>query len=414
MTSLKQMSAEFFIARRYLFSKKNVNFITIISIISIIGVATGVAALIIVLSVFNGFNTRVSSILIGFNPHIRIEAADGKTLEDISDVENKLRDAGVKKFSPYTLNKGLISSENLNKAIVVKGVDENKIGDVSGLKEVLKLGKMDLKNDGMTGGIVIGRILAGEMRSLEGDTVTIISPTGMEKSLTQFVEPKTMKFVVTGIYEADNIEFDSKFAFISIPASQELFDIQDKYNGVEVRFDNIKDSEKEKISIQNLLGDKYKVNTWFDLNADYYSIMTIERWVAFIILSLIIIVACFNILASLTMTVIEKKRDIGILKAMGATEGSIRRIFLFEGLSVGVIGIAAGFILGVGITVLQKTYGLYKLDTKMYSVDALPVELRYSDLMIIPLAALVLCYLASLYPATKAAKENPVSAIRWE
>ncbi|HCN38562.1 MAG TPA: hypothetical protein DIS94_12715, partial [Bacteroidetes bacterium] len=280
------MSVEFFIARRYLFAKKKVNFITIISIISIIGVATGVAALIIVLSVFNGFNTRVSSILIGFNPHIRIESADGQTLENKSDVENKLKSGGVQNFSGYTLNKGLISTDRLNKAIIVKGVDEKTIGKVSGLNDVIRLGSLDLRNDGITGGIVLGRILAGEMRSLLGDTVTILSPSGMEKSLTQFVEPKLMKFVVTGIYEADNQEFDSKYAFISDKNSQELFELENNFNGIEIRFADINDSEQEKEKLSQILGDKYKVSTWFDLNSDYYSIMKIERWVAFIILSL--------------------------------------------------------------------------------------------------------------------------------
>lgn len=408
------MSVEFFIARRYLFAKKKVNFITIISIISIIGVATGVAALIIVLSVFNGFNTRVSSILIGFNPHIRIESADGQTLENKSDVENKLKSAGIQNFSGYTLNKGLISTDRLNKAIIVKGVDEKTIGKVSGLNDVIKLGSLDLRNDGITGGIVLGRILAGEMRSLLGDTVTILSPSGMEKSLTQFVEPKLMKFVVTGIYEADNQEFDSKYAFISDKNSQELFELENKFTGIEIRFSDINDSEREKEKLSQILGDKYKISTWFDLNSDYYSIMKIERWVAFIILSLIIIVACFNILASLTMTVIEKKRDIGILKAIGSDERTIKRIFLFEGISVGFLGMASGFIIGVSVILLQKYYGFYKLDTRMYSIDALPVEIRWMDLVIVPMAAMLLCYLASLYPAKKAAKEDPVSAIRWE
>lgn len=408
------MGLEFFIAKRYLFSKKKFNFITIISLISIAGVTIGVAALIIVLSVFNGFSSKVTSILISFDPHIRIEAAGSNKLADYSSVQEKIKDLGIRSSTPYTLNKGMLANENSNEVVFIKGVDEKEIGDVSGVKQVMRFGEFDLKNSGEYGGIVLGFSLLGKIKGRPGDTLTLLSPVGLENSLTQFVDPKTKKFIIRGIYDSDNKDYDGNYAYISLSNSQDLFQLDGKVNGVEMRLDNINNSEKEKEKITAVLGNDFKVMTWYDLHADFYSILQVERWVAFIILSLIIAVASFNILGSLTMTVIEKKRDIGVLKALGATDKMITNIFLFEGISVGIIGMIAGTILGLGVILAQKYFEFYKLDTSIYKIGALPVELRYTDFIYIPLAAMLLCFLASLYPSRRAAALEPVNAIRWE
>lgn len=236
----------------------------------------------------------------------------------------------------------------------------------------------------------------------------------MESSLTQFVEPVTKQFIVRGIYDSDNKEYDSKYAYISIDNARELFKINSDIDGIEIRLKNINESENVKSNLSSKLDSNLSVMTWYDLHSDFYSILKIERWVAFIILSLIILVATFNILGSLTMTVIEKKRDIGILKAMGASEKQITNIFLFEGVVVGLTGMLAGSTLGLVLTLLQKYYGIYKLNASVYRIDALPVELRLTDFIYIPLAALLLCFLASLYPSKRAAKIDPVQSIRWE
>ncbi len=408
------MSLEYFIARRYLFSKKRINFITIISIISIIGVTIGVAAMIIVLSVFNGFNSKVTSLLVAFDPHIRIESKSSTQLSDYKTLEEKIKNFDVKASSPFTLNKGLASTQDITKAIYIKGIDEKKYGEVSGLEQSTVLGELNLQNKGDIGGIVLGRTLAGELRSLEGDTVTLVSTVGLEKSLTQFVEPLTKKFIVRGIFESDNKEYDSKYAFISLANSQELFDLGGNVNGVDIRLNDIKSSEGVKEELMQELGNEYNILTWYDLHADFYSLMNIERWTSFSILSLIIVVASFNILTSLTMTVIEKKRDIGILKAMGATEKMIKRIFLYEGITVGLIGMVVGSLLGLLTILGQIEFNFYKLDPLRYAVDSLPVELRLMDFIAVPLAAFLLCFLASVYPAYKAAKSDPIKSIRWE
>jgi len=377
-------------------------------------VTIGVAALIIVLSVFNGFSSRVTSILISFDPHIRIEATEGNKVTDYNSIQEKIKDLGIKSSAPYTLNKGMLTNETSNEVVFIKGVDEKEVGDVSGVVEFMRFGEFDLKNNGDYGGIIMGFSLLGKLKARPGDTLTLLSPVGLENSLTQFVEPKTKKFIISGVYDSDNKDYDGNYAYISLENSQDLFQLEGKVNGVEIRYNNISESEAGKEKIKAVLGNDFKVMTWYDLHEDFYSILKVERWVAFIILSLIIAVASFNILGSLTMTVIEKKRDIGVLKSLGASDKMITNIFLFEGISVGVIGIIAGTILGLGVTLAQKYLDLYKLDSGVYKISALPVELQYMDFVYIPIAAMVLCFLASLYPSRRAARLEPVNAIRWE
>lgn len=409
------MRTEFFIAKRYLFSKRKVSFITVISTISILGVAIGVAAMIIVLSVFNGFSEKVTSILIGFDPHIRIESKGNVRFGDYESILETIYSNGIENAAPYTMNKGMLATQDVNKVLFIKGVDENRIGNVSGIKEFTNYGIFSLKDNGSYGSIIIGFSLANSLKVFIGDTITILSPVGLEYSLTQFVDPITKQFIVTGIYDSDNRDYDSKYAYISLENSQELFRMENTVNGIELRSKNINDADNLKLKLLAQVDtNKFNVFTWYDLHKDFYSILKVERWAAFILLSLIIAVASFNILGSLTMTVIEKKRDIGILKAMGASEKMITRIFMFEGIVVGLVGMISGSLIGLGLALLQINFKIYKLDTSVYKLEALPIDLRVTDFIFIPLAALLLCFLASLYPSIRAAKQKPVESIRWE
>lgn len=408
------MKAEIFIARRYLFSKRKISLITTISAISIIGVTIGVAAMIIVLSVFNGFNTKVTSILVGFDPHIRIEPSKSGKLENFRSILSSIDNSNIKYSAPFTINKAMIATNDFNKVLYIKGVEPSLIDKVSGLKETIRFGEFDLNDKSEFGGLVLGISAAYRLKIAVNDTVTIISPAGLESALTQFIEPVTRQFIVNGIFLSENKDYDSRYAYISFDNAGALFKMGNAASGIEMRLDDIDNSESVKKYLTDKFGDKFSVLTWYDLHKDFYSILKIERWVAFIILSLIIAVASFNILASLTMTVIEKKRDIGILKSMGASERMITKIFLFEGVVVGLIGMFAGSFLGLSVTLLQKYFEIYKLDTSVYMIDALPVELRFTDFIFVPLAAFVLCFLASLYPALRASSLNPVESIRWE
>ncbi|MFI5144904.1 MAG: FtsX-like permease family protein [Ignavibacteria bacterium] len=410
------MSFERFIAKRYLISKKNVQFSTIITLISVIGISIGVAAIICVLSVFNGFQQYQITALTGFDPHLRIEPAkENKNFDYNSLMPVLSKEKEITGSAPYTLNKGVVTSKRNSAVIYIKGVDDKKINEVSNVAEETRIGEFKFEDNENAGGIILGLNLAAQNLLVRiNDTVTVLSTAGMEKALTQIVTPKSLKFVVRGIYNANNKDYNKLYAFISIPYSQKLFDMGNSVSGIELRLSNIDKSADVKEELSKTLGAGYNINTWFDMHQEFYSVLITEHWTAYIILTLIIAVAAFAILGSLTMTVIEKRRDIGIMKAMGSTNRSIVRIFMFEGILIGIYGTIFGSLLGLGICLLQIKFKLYSFNPFEYGIDALPVSLRYFDFISVGLAALFLSFAASLYPAMKAAKQEPIKAIRWE
>ncbi len=409
------MNFERFIARTYLLSKRKARFISIITLISVIGITVGVAALIIVLSVFNGFNSLVTDILVGFDPHIRVEPATGTALPDYERVISVLEeDDRVKAYSPAASGRSMIVVKNINRIINVRGMDPDKMPDVSGVEESMVLGSLLLDRPDNSDGIVLGIGLADRLNAMQGDTVTVISPQGMEAALLRFGQPILRRYIVSGIYESMNQDYDANYAFVSLHSARRLFNLGEDITGVELRLHNFRQSDAVKRDLQRALGDGYLVQTWYDLHRDLYSVMEIERWGAYIILSLIIAVATFNILGSLTMTVIEKTRDIGVLKAMGATKREVIRIYLFEGVLVGIIGSVIGSLIGYIVCYLQIQYHLFPLDPTVYIIPALPVEIRLIDFIAVGGAALLLSSLAALYPAKRAARVLPAQAVRWE
>jgi lipoprotein-releasing system permease protein len=409
------MHFERFIARRYLLSKRKARFISIISFISIIGITVGVAALIIVLSVFNGFNNLVTDILVGFDPHLRIEPAEGAALPDAGRVASLIdQDERIAAYSPAISGRAMIVAGNINRIIMVRGMDEDRIAEVSGVDESIVVGSLRLIREDGSDGIVLGIGLADRLNAMLGDTVTVISPQGMEAALLRFGQPIIHRYIVSGIYESMNQDYDANYAYVSLRSAQRLYNLNSGVTGIEIRLNNFKQAERVKQDVRQRLGSAYVVNTWYDLHRDLYSVMEIERWSAYIILSLIIAVATFNILGSLTMSVIEKKRDIGVMKSMGATNRAIVRIYLLEGLIVGLIGSILGGLIGYMVCYLQIRYHLFPLDPTVYIIPALPVEIRLLDFITVGGAALLLSSLAALYPARRAARIEPAEAIRWE
>ncbi|HWP81285.1 MAG TPA: ABC transporter permease [Bacteroidota bacterium] len=406
------MSFERKIALRYLFSKRRLNFVTVISFISIVGVTIGVAALVITLSVFNGFSSVVTSILIEFDPHVRIEAtkrADSSAYAELDAYLTQSRD--VLGHAPYVLGKALVVSRNINRVINVKGIDHRKVREVSGLEDKLVFGSVDV---GARNGIVLGMNLADRLGTVVGDTVAVVSPAGSELALLQLGQPIIRRFVVVGIYESNNKEYDGQYAFISVQSAQRLFGRGKTIGGIELRLTSMDKADTFRKTIEEKFGSAFRVLTWYDLHRDLYTVMKIERWMAFVILSLIIGIASFNLLGSLTMTVVEKTRDIGILRSMGATDLQILKIFRYEGLLVGIIGSIAGLCLGGVIVYLQDRFHLRELDPTVYIIPAIPVELQVLDIVIIAATAIALSWIAAVYPARRAARLIPVEAIRWE
>jgi lipoprotein-releasing system permease protein len=408
------MSFERSIALRYLVSKRQVGLVTLISFISVIGVTIGVAALVIVLSVFNGFSGLVTSILVNFDPHVRVELP---RQSDTGTYDALLRFAKdqpeIQGISCYALGKAVVVSRNLNRVINVKGIEADKVDEVSGLREKIVLGSLGLAGKKKSE-IVLGMALADRLGVVVGDTVSVVSLAGSEMALLQLGQPLIRRFHVSGIYESNNKDYDSFFAFVGLDAAQSLFNMNNRVSGVEMRLRSINQSDEVKALIQKNFGKQYRVMTWYDLHRDLYTVMRLERWMAYIILCLIIGVASFNLLGSLTMSVIEKTRDIGILKSIGATNESIVKIFMFEGVLVGVLGSVLGLSLGLILVWLQSKYHLFPLDPTVYIIPAIPVEVHVLDLIVVASTAMVLCSLAALYPAKRASNFVPVEAIRWE
>ncbi|MGA7159610.1 MAG: FtsX-like permease family protein [Bacteroidota bacterium] len=408
------MSFKSFIAKRYLISKKEAGFITVISMISIVGITIGVAALIVVLSVFNGFNGLVTSILIGFDPHLRIEQTEHTTSKDFERLSHLLRtDESVSGVGAFVSGKAMIVSKSQSKVVFVRGLEAASIDKVTGVKKNIVLGELNFQ-DSTARDLVVGMTLADRLGVVTGDSVLLISPAGSQSALLGFGAPIVRSFRVAGIYESNNKEYDALYGYMSLPSAQKLFQVGDNIQGYEVRLTDIHDAEEMKSRIEKEFPSSFQVMTWYDLHKDLYSVMRIERWFAYIILCLIIGVATFNLLGSLTMSVIEKTRDIGILKAMGATNQDVVSIFQLEGLFVGLIGTVAGSVLGLIVCFLQVHYHLFALDPTVYIIPAIPVEVHPLDFLSVAIAALGLSYMATLYPAKRAASLLPAEAIRWE
>ena len=408
------MKLEQAIALRYLKSKRKVGFVTVISFISIVGVTIGVAALVIVLSVFNGFNGLVTSILTEFDPHLRVERL---SLGDQADYDRLSfflsSDSDVRGFAPFVSGKALIVSRNMNRVINVKGLDETLVDKVSGLRDKLVLGELDFQARNGSG-MVIGLTLADRLGVVVGDTLSVVSPAGSEFALLQIGQPLIRRFVVSGIYESNNKEYDAYYAYVGLDAGRALFSLGNQVQGVEIRLSDIDVTSQFEERMRTNFGSDYRILTWYDLHRELYSVMQIERWMAYVILCMIVGVASFNLLGSLTMSVIEKTRDIGILKTMGATREMIQKIFMNQGLFVGILGSLFGVLLGVLVVYLQQEFHLVPLDPTVYIIPAIPVELHIVDLILVSLTGIGLCSVAAYYPARRAAALVPVEAIRWE
>ena len=411
------MSYEIFIAKKYFRAKRRTGFISIITYVSIAGVTIGVTALILVLSVMNGFEAEVRTKLIDADAHIRLRKFFSDTIHDVDRLLEVVRkNPHVIAASPTIYEESMIRSSRTQHPCVIKAVDVNSVNKVSNIKENLILGSMNFEKKVIDGrelpGIILGRYLADRLLALDiNDIVTVFT---LPKEGGIFAQPRVMQFYVAGLVEFGYYEYDRLFAFISLQDGQKLFNMPGGVSWIEIKTDDYESADKIAQQIEDELGYPYTTQTWFELNKPLFSWMEIEKWSAFVILSLIIMVAAFNIISSLIMIVMEKTREIGILKSMGATSASILKIFVYEGIIIGVIGTVLGCILGYSIGFIQLKYKIISLPADVYIINALPIQMNWVDFVAISTVGLVLCFLASIYPAFKASRLYPVEAIRYE
>lgn len=419
---------ETFVARRYLLTRKKTGFISIISVISIAGIALGVAALIIVLSLMNGFTKELRTRLIGMNGHIWVTTptVPDNSMSDyreVMEILGKIR--GVRGVSPFCSYKTVaVDRKQRNIAsIEVRGIDIESVGSVSEVKDYITEGSLNLEPDeeGIPG-IVVGRYVSLALRAYElGDKIYLfgfMNESDLESIFKSLTPPPIYPFRITGIFDSGYYEYDNSMVLIDIAEAQKILGYNDTISGIVMKIDNGFDAgryTRDGGLIEQAIGKyPYYSEDWIEHNKILFNWMKLEKWASFIVLSLIVLVAAFNIVSSLIMMVMDKTREVGILKSMGATNNSIRRIFVYQGAFVGVCGTFLGSFIGFMVCYIQEEYRVIKFPSEIYFVSALPVDLQMRDFLTITITALFLCWLSSYYPAKKAAELDPVDAIRSE
>ena len=410
------MSFEYFIGRRYLRAKRKQAFISLITILSTAGIAVGVMALIVVIAVMSGFESDLKSRILGGQSHIVLMRHGGpfteyrKILKDVKKID------GVKSATPVIYTQVMLRASSRVSGAVLRGIDPESAGRV-----IKTLDKVSFNNpkagmgestDNDVPGIVLGKELANNLGVSKGDTIYLISPRGMISPIGHL--PAMKRFRLTGFFESGMYDYDGSFAYINIDQAQKILRMGNSVTGIEIRVDNMYNAREIAQKIVSSLGFPFWARDWMQMNQNLFTALKLEKTVMFIILTLIVLVAAFNIASTLIMMVMEKTRDIAILKAMGATDKSIKKIFVFKGMVIGTVGTILGVIFGFVLCTILKHYKIAELTGDIYYFTTkLPVRLEFFDVVIIVSAALVICFFATIYPARQASRLDPVEAIRY-
>lgn len=404
---------QFFIAFRYFRSKKKHGGISINTFISIAGVALGVTTLLTVLSVMSGFHEDLQGKILGANAHVIVQNYEGR-IKNYQSVREKInRIGGVAGSSPVVYGQVMLRFGSRVSGVVIRGIDPEVERDTTDLLNKLKAGSIKgLSDDGTTPGIIIGREMLRNLGLFVGDDIEMISPIGEMGPLGMI--PKMKKFRVAGYFEAGMYEYDSTLAFINIHTAQNFLGLLDEITAVEIRIDDPSRAPEIASKIEKILSLPYIARDWMQMNRNLFSALKLEKIVMFIILTLIILVASFNIVSNLIMIVIEKAREIAILKAMGATRRGVMSIFMIHGLIIGITGTVFGVFGGYILCELLKTYKFINLPADVYYLSYLPVKISLFDFIIVPAAAILISFIATIYPSWQAAKLDPVEPLRYE
>jgi lipoprotein-releasing system permease protein len=443
------MSFEFFIARRYLMSRKRERFISLLTLLSIGGIALGVAVVIFVNSMMNGFETEVKARIGGTISHITVYGYGNSGIKDYDELIGEIKvTPQVEGAAPIILGKAVVGSESENDGVIVRGVDPNRLDEVSNIKSQLIRGKFDFAGKTDLPGAVIGIGLAHRLRVTLDDTIYLASLKGKSLSLGMS-DVKITRLTVTGIFETGMYDYDDYFVYISIPMAQKVFQLRDSFTRSQNRLlalgnpllapfaDNyispalefhpkdpvtaiqVKVDDPAKVisitrQLDGRIGLFYDVRNWVESHSNLFYWMKWEKILLTLAMLLIVAVASFNIISTLVMVVLEKQAEIAILKTMGSNPTSIVKIFIAIGLISGIIGTIIGAILGLALCWLQITFKIVSLPGDIYFLSFLPIELRFFDFIIISVAAILLTFLATIYPAVRAGRLYPVEILRYQ
>jgi len=404
---------QIFIALRYLRSKKKYRGVSVTTAISIGGVAVGVMALLVVLSVMSGFHQDLQKKILGANAHIIIRDYKG-AIQDYEKTAEKLKgEKNITSYAPFVLGQVMITSGSRTHGVFLRGINPDTESLTTDILSHVKDGDFSkLAGDSEIPGIILGKELASSLGVFINDKINIVSPLGEIGPMGML--PKVRQYKVVAIFEIGMFEYDSSLVLTNIKAAQDFFGMGKTISGIEVRLQDIYLAPEIKKHLQDKLGFPYYVMDWMQMNKNLFSALKLEKFAMFIILVLIILVASFNIISNLIMNVIEKSREIAILKAIGATNKSIMAIFIFQGLCIGIIGTTIGVLGGFGLGYILNTYQIIKLPADVYYLSHLPVKMNLFDFITVSLSAITITFLATIYPAWQAAKLDPVEPLRYE
>lgn len=435
------MKYEFFIGLRYLSSRRKQKFTSIIGIISILGVIIGVMALNVVLSVMGGFEDELREKILGVSSHIVVLSYDGP-MTGYQEVRDEVMDfPGVKGSSPFIYGQGMISSDRNVSGSVIRGIDPNTAGEVTSIEQAIGngtyrknksekkltdqelseigkevLARLNADTESGKPPVLIGKELAANLGVIQGDIISLVSPFGKLGPFGQTAKVK--KFEVIGIFDYGMIEYDSSISYVNLKDAMDFFDMEDQVSGVEVKVEDIYSAKQMGMEISSVLGFPYYTRNWEEVNIRLFKALRLERIAVAIILGLIILVAALNIVSTLTMVVMEKGKDIAILRAMGATRTGILKIFVTEGMIIGTVGTLLGTALGFGICYMLKTSEtirkLIPFDNNVYPISDFPVKIEPFYFVIVAVLSILICFVATLYPSFQASRKDPIEALRYE
>lgn len=410
------MQFEWFVCLRYLKAKRKQSFISLISVISVVGVAVGVTALIVVLAVMTGFTEEFRDKILGINSHIVVQRIGGE-MHDYQAIEPLVLEVdGVAAVTPYIYSQTMITSGVGGTGAVLRGIDPQTAASVLTLPEQMTMGSIaDLSADPdgkrKRPGIIIGKDLADNLRVTVGDRIRLLSASGPLTPMGAI--PKILTCQVVGIFDTGMYEYDSTLAYVSIATAQKFLDLGKGVNGLEVKVSDIYQAGDIAKAIDAKLGFRYIAKDWIRMNKNIFSALQLEKTALSVIVALVVLVAAFNIVSTLIMVVMEKSKDIAILKSMGATSKSIMRIFIYEGLVIGVVGTGLGVIGGLVLCEILSRYQFIKLPD-VYPIQTLAVKVLPLDVTVIALSAVVITFMATLYPSWQASRVEPAVALRYE
>ena len=408
------MFFELFLSIRYLRAKRKQAFISVITVISVLGVMIGVMALVVVLSVMNGFRADLMSKILGVKSHILVLSYKG-AFNDYEGVAGRVGQVeGAVATTPFIHSQVMVNRSGNVSGAILRGIQPETAGNVLSIERMIKDGSLSsLKSswDGLPT-IIIGSELSKQLGAYPGDILNMISPEGKLTPMGRV--PNSQKYKVTAVFDSGMYEYDASMVFVSLKEAQAFLGFGDRVSGLEVKVKDVYRSDKVGIKIQNALGNPYWTKDWKVMNRSLFSALKLEKFAMFVILTMIVLVGALNIISTLVMVVMEKTRDVAILRAMGASAKSIMTIFMVQGLLVGLVGTLAGLASGLGICHLLARYKFISLPSDVYYITTLPVRVEFWDVCLVSLSAVVISFLATIYPSWHASKLNPVEAIRYE